>query len=311
MDKITKQHLERTAYVYVRQSTLHQVQHHKESQRLQYGLANRAKLLGFETIKVIDDDLGISGTGRTKRPGFEKLLAAICEGNVGAVFAMEASRLARNGKEWHTLLDLCGLVKTLIIDFDTIYDPTLNNDRLLLGMKGTLSEMEISLFRQRSQEAMKQKAARGEFYSSVAIGYLVNGKQLEKEPNQRVQQAINLVFGKFKELSSVRQVLLWLRQENITLPVVRYQEGQRVIEWRMPVYNTILNILDNPIYAGCYAYGRTVTEIKVENGQKKVVRGVHASQENWQVLLRDHQRGSKFHRKQSLQYDKQQKNISK
>ena len=291
MNKITEQHVERMAYVYVRQSTMQQVYYHKESQRVQYGLVNRAKTLGWHTIEIIDDDLGLSGTGKDKRPGFEKLLAAICEGKVGAVFAMEASRLARNGKEWHTLLDLCGLVKTLIIDLDTVYDPTLTNDRLLLGMKGTLSEMEISLFKQRSQAAMKQKAARGEFYSSVAIGYLVNGKRLEKDPNQQIQQAIHLVFSRFKELVSARQVLLWLRQENMTLPAVRYTERERSIIWRLPVYNTILNILDNPIYAGCYAYGRTITETKVENGQRKIVRGTHAKQEDWQVLLRDHHEG--------------------
>lgn len=291
MSKITSSHLERIAYVYVRQSTLYQVHHHKESQRVQYGLVNRAKLLGFQVIKVIDDDLGISGSGKAKRPGFEKLLADICQGNVGAVLAVEASRLARNGREWHTLLDMCGLVNTLIIDFDTVYDPSISNDRLLLGMKGTLSEMELSLFKQRSQQAMKQKAARGEFYTSVAIGYLVNGKRLEKDPNQRIQQSINLVFSKFREVPSVRQVLLWFRQENIMMPSVKYQEGERIIEWRLPVYNTMLNIIDNPIYAGCYAYGRTITEVKVVNGVRKVVRGKSAKQENWQVQMKDHHEG--------------------
>jgi DNA invertase Pin-like site-specific DNA recombinase len=291
MNKITTQHLERVAYVYVRQSTLYQVQHHKESQHVQYGLANRAKALGWQVVKIIDDDLGISGTGQVKRPGFEKLLSDICQGHVGAVFAMEASRLARNGREWHTLLDMCGLVKTLIIDLDSIYDPSTSNDRLLLGMKGTLSEMELSLFKQRSQQAMREKASRGEFYSSVVIGYLVNGKYLEKDPNQRIQQAIFLVFSKFKELSSVRQVLLWLRQENITMPAKNYQQGERIVEWRLPVYNTILNILENPIYAGCYAYGRTVTQIKVLDGKKKVVRGVHTKQSDWQVLIKDHHEG--------------------
>lgn len=291
MDKITKAHLERTAFVYVRQSTLQQVHRNKESQRIQYGLVNRARALGWQTVEVIDDDLGISGSGRAKRPGFEKLLTSLCQGNVGAIFAMDASRLARNGREWHTLLEFCGLVKTLLIDLDSIYDPTSNNDRLLLGMKGTLSEMEISIFRQRSQEAMKQKAARGEFYTTVAVGYLANGTFLEKDANQRIQQAINLVFAKFKELLSARQVLLWFRQEKATLPAVNYKNGKRTIEWRIPVYNTILGILTNPIYASCYSYGRTITETRFENGQKKVIKGKPVAQKNWQVLIKKHHEG--------------------
>ena len=149
MSKIMPEHLARSAFVYVRQSTAYQVVNNLESQRRQYGLVERARQLGWDDVQVVDDDLGKSGGGTT-RPGFEKLLAAICEGRVGAVVSLEASRLARNGRDWHTLLEFCGLVDTLIIDEDAVFDPRSPNDRLLLGMKGTMSEMELSVFRQRS-----------------------------------------------------------------------------------------------------------------------------------------------------------------
>jgi DNA invertase Pin-like site-specific DNA recombinase len=159
MTKITPEHLARSAIVYIRQSTADQLVHNQESQRRQYGLADRARQLGWVSVEVIDDDLGRSGGG-VSRPGFERLLAAICEGRVGAVLAIEASRLARNGRDWHTLIEFCGLVGTILVDEDGIYDPRHPNDRLLLGMKGTMSELELSLFRQRSHEALKQKARR-------------------------------------------------------------------------------------------------------------------------------------------------------
>ena len=172
MSKITAEHLGRSAYIYIRQSSTYQVAHNLESQRRQYGLAERARQLGWETVEVIDEDLGKSGGGSTERPGFQKLLAAICEGRVGAVFSLEASRLARNGRDWHSLLEFCAVVGTLIVDEDGMYDPCLINDRLLLGMKGTMSEMEVSVFRQRSAEAIKQKARRGELLTTVAVGYV-------------------------------------------------------------------------------------------------------------------------------------------
>jgi DNA invertase Pin-like site-specific DNA recombinase len=160
MTKITAEHLARSAFIYIRQSTAGQLVHNHESRRRQYGLADRARQLGWTKVVVVDDDPGRSGGG-ISRPGFERLLAAICEGQAGAVLAIEASRLARNGRDWHTLIEFCGLVGTLIVDEDGIYDPRHPNDRLLPGMKGTMSELELSLFRQRSQEALKQKARRG------------------------------------------------------------------------------------------------------------------------------------------------------
>src|SRR3954452_13760132 len=190
MTKITADHLGRGAFVYIRQSTGDQVLHNPESRRRQYALADRALQLGWTAVEILDDDLGRSAGG-INRPGFERLLAAICEGRVGAVLAIEASRLARNGRDWHTLIEFCGLVGTILIDEDGVYDPRLPNDRLLLGMKGTMSELELSLFRQRSHEALKQKARRGELFLGVAAGYVKAGRvRIEKDADQRVQEAL-------------------------------------------------------------------------------------------------------------------------
>src|SRR6202158_1835814 len=234
MTKITSEHLARSACVYVRQSTADQLIHNHESRRRQYGLADRAKQLGWTTVEVVDDDLGRSGGGIT-RPGFERLLAAICEGRVGAVFAIEASRLARHGRDPHTLIEFCGLVGTIIVDEDGIYDSRHSNDRLLLGMKGTMSELELSLFRQRSQEALKQKARRGALFLGVAAGYVkIARDRIEKDPDQRVQHALGIVFAKFAEFQSVRQVHVWLRDEGISLPAKSQKAAQeRAIVWKL------------------------------------------------------------------------------
>src|ERR1700757_908281 len=231
MNKITAEHLARDAYVYVRQSTADQLLNNPESRRRQYALVTRARALGWQNVVVIDEDLGRSGGGQA-RPGFERLLAAICAGSAGAVLAIEASRLARNGRDWHTLLEFCAFVDTLIIDEDGVYDPRLVNDRLLLGMKGTFSELELSVLRQRSQEALRLKASRGDLHTSVALGYVRSASdRLEMDPDRRVRGAIDLVFRKFDEVGSVRQVAVWLRQEGIQLPrFVHGQEG-RPIAW--------------------------------------------------------------------------------
>lgn len=304
MTKVTTEHLQRAAFVYVRQSTADQVLNNHESRRRQYALADRARALGWSQVEVIDDDLGRSGSG-TARPGFEKLLAAICAGQVGAVVSIEASRLARNGRDWHTLLEFCGIVDTLIVDEDGIYDATSPNDRLLLGMKGTMSEMELSLFRQRSIEALLQKARRGELFMTVAIGYVRTSKErIEKDPDRRVQEAISLVFAKFVELQSIRQVHLWLREEKLLLPAVTYGAEGRTIVWKPPVYNTLHHILTNPVYAGIYAFGRSGTRVTIQDGRKRVVRGFKKASGEWDALLFDHHVGyinqEEFERNQRL-----------
>jgi DNA invertase Pin-like site-specific DNA recombinase len=187
MNKITADHLARRACVYIRQSTPGQVQHNRESQRRQYGLVDRARALGWHDIDVIDDDLGISASG-TRRAGFDQLLRAVCTGQVGAVLSIDASRLARNGREWHTLLECCTVIGALLIDAYTVYDPSVSNDRLLLGMKGTISEMEVASFRERAEAALRQKAQRGELFQRVPIGYVKTlGDRIEKDPDARVR----------------------------------------------------------------------------------------------------------------------------
>ena len=291
MTKITAEHLSRSAIVYVRQSTFHQVMNNLESGRRQYGLVERARQLGWSDVQVIDEDLGRSGSG-TARVGFEKLLAAVCERRVGVVLSLEASRLARNGRDWHTLLEFCGLVGALIVDEDGIYDPRLPNDRLLLGMKGTMSEMEVSVFRQRSIEAIKQKARRGEYFSTVGVGYVkCEGDYIDKDPDRRVREAMSLIFRKFSELQTVRQVLVWIRQEQILLPVLQQGPGKQPILWKAPVYHTLHHILTNPVYAGAYAFGRRGTTAALAEGRKRMIRTVRRTSDSWEVLIKDHHEG--------------------
>jgi DNA invertase Pin-like site-specific DNA recombinase len=304
MSKIGSDHLARSAIVYVRQSSAFQVAQNLESQRRQYALVARAQELGWSEVEVIDDDLGRSGAGG-RRPGFEKLLAAICEGRVGAVLSLEASRLARNGRDWHTLLEFCGLAGALIIDEDGVYDAASPNDRLLLGMKGTMSEMELSVFRQRSIEAIKQKARRGELFSTVAIGYVkAGGDRIEKDADRRVQEAVALVFRKFAELQTIRQVLVWCREEKILLPNLGVGSSAERIVWRLPVYPTLHHMLTNPVYAGAYAFGRRTARVTIEDGRKRVVRSMQRDWRDWVTLIRDHHDGyiswMEFERNQRL-----------
>lgn len=287
MNKITAEHLSRQACVYIRQSTPGQVRHNLESQRRQYALVDHARSLGWENVEVIDEDLGISGSG-TRRPGFERLLRALCDGQVGAVFSIEASRLARNGRDWHTLLEFCSVVGALLIDAESVYDPRLTNDRLLLGMKGTISEMEVASFRERGQAALQQKAQRGALVLRVAVGYLRGAEdRIEKDPDVRVQSSIELVFRKFAELGSVRQVYFWLDRQQIELPVVLGTKDAREKGWQPARYHAVLSILKNPIYAGAYAYGRAKTITRLEAG-RKVQRLVKRRREDWAVLILDH-----------------------
>lgn len=291
MNKITADHLARRACVYIRQSTPDQVRHNLESQRRQYALVDRARALGWQEVDVIDNDLGVSGSG-TSRPGFEHLLRALCDGQVGAVFSIEASRLARNGRDWHTLLEFCSVVGALLIDAETVYDPKLTNDRLLLGMKGTISEMEVASFRERAHAALRQKAERGALVQRVPIGYLKGlDDRIEKDPDARIGSTINLIFRKFAELGSVRQVFFWLDQQQIQLPIARGPEAVREIVWQPARYHAVLSVLKNPAYAGAYAYGRSKTVVRLENGQKQIRRQRQRHREDWAVLILDHHEG--------------------
>ena len=289
--KLTRAHVERRAIVYVRQSTPTQLLQNRESQLRQYRLADYARELGFVDVVTIDEDLGRSGSGLMERPGFQRLVADLCEGQIGAVFCLEASRLARNGRDWHHLIELCGLVGALLIDPEGVYDPRVTNDRLLLGLRGTMSEFELNLLRQRSLEAIRQKASRGELRFGLPVGYTwgVRGA-IELDPDLRVQNAIRMVFDRFQELGSARQVLLWCRQQQITLPAIGYGESHHVY-WKDPVYHTVLAILTNPMYAGAYAFGRTEARTKVVAGRAFRTAGHVKPRDRWTVLLLDHHPG--------------------
>jgi DNA invertase Pin-like site-specific DNA recombinase len=291
-EKIQPTHLQRDAYVYVRQSSMSQVRDHLESQGRQYGLAERARGLGFANICTIDEDLGRSGTGSAERPGFAKLLAAVCAGSVGAVFAMDASRLARNNRDWHHLIDLCAMTGTLVIDFDGTYDPTLLNDRLLLGLKGTMSEFEMSLLRQRALESLRHKARRGEVLTGVAIGYVrTDDARIEMTPDLQIQEAIRGIFAKFREVGTVRQLLLWYHNENIPLPTYERHTGTHKIVWRLPVYARLFHILTNPVYAGVFVYGRRVAKTRVVDGRAKKTYTMLRAPEDCEVFIPNHHAG--------------------
>ena len=291
-NKLTPEHLQRRAIIYVRQSSVIQVLQNRESQLRQYNLAGYARELGFVEVETIDEDLGRSASGLVDRPGFQRLVSEICEGQIGAVFCLEASRLARNGRDWHHLIELCGLVGAVLIDPEGIYDPRVINDRLVLGLRGTMSEFELGLLRQRSVEAIRQKAKRGELHFILPVGLCwVTAGKIELNPDIRVQNAIHLVLQKFQELGSARQVLLWCREQQITLPALGYSEGAAHVYWKLPVYSTILAILENPLYAGAYAFGKTEARTKVVAGRPQQTSGHPKPREQWTVLILDHHPG--------------------
>jgi DNA invertase Pin-like site-specific DNA recombinase len=291
-EKIQPSHIERDAYVYIRQSSMQQVRTRLEGQRRQYDLQERAQALGFQRVVVIDEDLGRSGTGSVERPGFGRLLAAVCSGKVGAVLALEASRLARNNRDWHHLIDLCAMAGTLVIDHDGIYDPCLLNDRLLLGLKGTMSEFEISLLRQRAMEARRQKVGRGLVLTQVPIGYVrTEDEGIEKTPDRQIQEAIAGIFGKFRELGSVRQVLLWYRDEKLPIPALSRESGHRKVVWIEAVYPRIFGILKNPTYAGVFVWGRNHTRTSIVDGRARKTRGHARPLEQWEVTIPKHHEG--------------------
>jgi DNA invertase Pin-like site-specific DNA recombinase/predicted DNA-binding transcriptional regulator AlpA len=291
--KVGPRHLERLAFVYVRQSTAGQVEHHRESTDRQYALAQRARSLGWamSRVVVIDEDLGLSGASASNRSGFARLTAEVGLGHVGIVLGLEVSRLARNNADWYRLLDLCGMTDTLIGDADGVYHPAAFNDRLVLGLKGTMSEAELHILRARLDGGIRNKAARGELRRGLPIGFVWGERdgEVRFHPDAAVTGAVRAVFDRFAELNSARRVWLWFRSEGLPFPTRAKPSGE--IRWGTPTYTAIHRILVNPVYAGAYTYGRTRHERSIDEHGMVRKRVRRLPEREWAVLIPDHHPG--------------------
>jgi DNA invertase Pin-like site-specific DNA recombinase len=300
-DKITASHLSRAAVIYVRQSTLAQVERNTESTARQYDLARRARQLGWApgAIRVIDGDLGVSGSVTGQRDGFEGVVAEVALGQVGIILALEVSRLARDNAAWYRLLDLAGMCDTLVADADGVYHPALFNDRLILGMKGIMAESELHVLRARLDGGIRNKAARGELRRGLPAG-LVWGEgdgEILRHPDEAVRGVAAVTFEQFAALGSVRATWLHLREQGLKMPLIRHghltaaQAAAEEITWVEPTYHAVHNVLTHPAYAGAYTYGRSRQDKQVRaDGTLRVRRRV-LPQDQWQVLIKDHHEG--------------------
>src|SRR5579883_794874 len=291
-EKIRAFHRERLAVVYVRQSTVQQVLEHQESTRLQYGLVNRAQALGWATdrILVIDDGLGKSGTSASGRSGFQRLVSEVSLDHVGIIFGVEMSRLARSNKDWHQLLELCALFHTLIADLDGIYDPVQYNERLLLGLKGTMSEAELHILKQRMHQGRLSKARRGELQFALPIGYVWSPTgEIQFDPDEQVQQTVRFVFRTFDELGTLGGLVRYLAQHQIQLGVrVREGPGKGELVWRRANRATLQMMLKHPLYAGSYVYGRRQDDPRRKQPERPRTGRVVMPTDEWLVLLPNH-----------------------
>ncbi len=296
LSKIKPSHLERAALVYLRQSSPSQVEQNRESTARQYALADRASQLGWSPSRVVilDEDLGRSGSTTHQRSGFARLTREVALHHVGIVLVLEVSRLARNNADWYRLLELCGVTDTLIGDSDGIYHPALFNDRLLLGLKGTMSEAELHVLRARLDGGIRHKAARGELRRGLPVGFIWGEQEGEIlfHPDEAVIAAIRTVFERFAEFGSARRVWLWFRSEGLSLPLQQAPSGQPgPIRWVTPTYTAIHHILINPVYAGAYTYGKTRCERYVDEQGVVKKRLRHLPIEQWAVLIPGHHPG--------------------
>jgi len=291
--KITEAHRCRLAIVYLRQSSASQVEHNRESTERQYALASRANELGWphERILVIDEDLGLSGADAVARSGFTRLTSEVALARVGIVLGLEVSRLARNNADWHRLLELAGLTDTLIADADGIYHPALFNDRMLLGLKGTMSEAELHILRARLEGGIRNKAARGELRRGLPVGFVwgeADGEVL-LHPDEAVVHAIRTVFRRFGEMGSARRVWLWFRGQEMKFPL--RLGGGHELRWGEASYHAIHAVLTNPVYAGAYVYGKTRHETVLDETGVRRKRTRKLPMEEWPVLIKDHHAG--------------------
>jgi DNA invertase Pin-like site-specific DNA recombinase len=292
VELILTQLLKRKAVVYVRQSTQSQVMTNLESKRRQYDLVDMARQHGFIDVEVIDDDLGRSASGTVARPGFDRLVAWLCAGKVGAVLCQDASRLARNGRDWHHLLELCGLVEARVIDHDGIYNPCQPNDRLLLGMKGSISEFELGVLRTRMLDAARAKARRGELRLPVPFGYIWHREAgLGLDPDLRLQEVIRLIFTRFGELGSARQVLLLMTADQIHFPRPSDEGRMTNFKWLPIRYRNVISVLKNPFYAGVYVYGKSEKQTSIVDGRARRSYGHSKPVGTWDVFIKDHHEG--------------------
>lgn len=289
--KLRPGHLLLLALVYLRQSTPEQVRLNLESQRRQYALRDRAIGLGWapDHVHVIDEDLGRSGADSRERTGFQRLISEVALGHVGIIFALEASRLARNNEDWQHLLRLCAVTNTLIADAENVYDPRLHDDRILLGFKGTFSEWELETLRQRLVAGAENKARRGELYTSVPVGYtLSEDLEVEQCPDQAVREAVTSVFRRFQQQGTLLGVARGLHDEGVRLPARQDSYGRKPLRWVPPTLRTVRSILTNPFYAGVYVRGRkrTVATATPEGAIVQRVQRVPLGQ--WTVCLPGH-----------------------
>lgn len=291
--KLTPDHLRRRAVVYVRQSSEGQVLHHRESQHLQYALADRARALGFCDVEIIDSDLGRSAAvTATRRAGFERLLGAVALGEVGLVLSRELSRLVRTDRDFCQLVELCQLFATLVGDEHTLYDVSRLDDQLVLGIKATMSVVELKILRMRLHEGKENKARRGALYPRLPPGYVWDATgQVVKDPNLRIQDAMQLMFTKFRETWSIRQTFKWFRDQGVELPVTHAQGGKNVVRFQVPRQTFIADVLHNPFYAGAYAWGRHPVEVVWRDGRVHKRRLPVLPPEQARVFLRDHHEG--------------------
>jgi DNA invertase Pin-like site-specific DNA recombinase len=291
--KISPAHLKRIAIVYLRQSSDRQVRQNTESTRLQYGLQERARTLGWSNIEVIDEDLGSSASlGAAPRAGFDRLIAAVARSEVGVIFSREVSRLSRTNRDWCHLMEICQVFDTLLADDDHVYDLGSLDDQLVLGIKGTLSVIELKVLRLRLQQGMQAKAARGELVRMLPAGYVKDpDRHVAKDPDARVQHAIGLVFEVYRKTWSIRQTHQWFHHEGVELPVRRQRRGGVEQVWQLPTHSFVDGVLRNPCYAGAYVWGRHPTQLVVEDGRVCRRRGGRREPEDCRVFIRDHHEG--------------------
>src|SRR5438105_12306288 len=289
--KVKPEHLARKAIVYLRQSSDKQVRQNLESQRLQYEMAERVRSLGWKQVEVIDSDLGFSaGMASTRREGFERVLSWVALGEVGIVGSRDASRLSRTDKDWCRLLEVCQIFGTPIANEQQIYDLNHLDDQLVLGIKGTLSVVELKVLRQRMQAGQESKARRGEMFKRLPIGYVLDSTgKVVLHSDQRVCEAIRLVFLKFRERWTIRQTFMWFRDHDIELPANPVL-GTGLV-WKVPTQALVRDILLNPFYAGAYVWGRRPVETILVDGQLQKRQSAFRRAEDCRVFIRDHHEG--------------------